>query len=238
MALVAFGNGVADIRGSIGGTTFARNPHGAYARNRTTPVQPNTMKQSQARAAFGMVPIHWSSVLSTAQRDAWEAMASTLTFTNRLGQTYTPNGQELHNKYNCALAPLVAAGVQNGETGTEFVLQAACPTAPIKSNPGFALAHVAGPPKKLTITAESEVVGAYELKVYVSAGLKPTVTFWNGPYETTLFAEGAAAGVAVDILSGVTSGDRHFVKASIIGMAAAEFTTGISTDWYGYIDVP
>lgn len=99
MALIKLGQIAADIRGSIGGTTFARNRAGAFARNRTKPINPSTVKQSDARSRFGGVSFAWAA-LTQVQRDAWQAVAATITRLNRLGETYVPTGRQMFLEVN------------------------------------------------------------------------------------------------------------------------------------------
>lgn len=94
MALVIFGNGVADMRGSIGGTTFARNKAGAFARNRTAPVNPQTVKQQEARSRF-TDSLDKFSLLTDEQREGWYSIAHNTTRVNGLGQTYVPSGRQI-----------------------------------------------------------------------------------------------------------------------------------------------
>ena len=86
MALVKFGGGITDIRGSIGGTTFSRNRFGGYIRARTTPVNPNTQRQSTMRAIIASVASAWSSILTALQREAWEVYADSIVVSNKLGE--------------------------------------------------------------------------------------------------------------------------------------------------------
>lgn len=50
MALVQFGGGILDARGSIGGQVFSKNRFGNYMRARITPVNPNSARQAVVRA--------------------------------------------------------------------------------------------------------------------------------------------------------------------------------------------
>ncbi|GAI27992.1 unnamed protein product, partial [marine sediment metagenome] len=51
MALVQYGGGVLDARGSIGGQVHSKNRFGSYIRARTTPVNPQTNRQDAVRVA-------------------------------------------------------------------------------------------------------------------------------------------------------------------------------------------
>jgi len=103
MALILFGNGIADIRGSINGTTFARNRSGAYARNRTVPINPGTIDQTLTRSLFGNVSNGWAN-LTEAQQDTWRGEAALQTRLNKLGQSYVPSGRQLYMEVNSSLA--------------------------------------------------------------------------------------------------------------------------------------
>lgn len=103
MALVRFGQGVAEMRGSIGGTTFSRSRNGATARNRTVPVNPNTQAQADLRYLFSQVAANFSQ-LSATNKEQWDEYASLLSFwTNRLGEPYTPSGRQVFQYCNTNL---------------------------------------------------------------------------------------------------------------------------------------
>ena len=50
MALVQYGGGIVDARGSIGGNTFSKCAGGHYMRARTKPVNPKSALQQTRRA--------------------------------------------------------------------------------------------------------------------------------------------------------------------------------------------
>jgi len=85
MAQVQFGAGVADIRGSMGGVTFSKNRFGNYMRNRITPVDPKTARQTAMRTIVGASAARWHGTLTQAQRDAWDVFAASIVMQNMLG---------------------------------------------------------------------------------------------------------------------------------------------------------
>lgn len=85
MALVQYGGGVLDMRGSIGGQVHSRNRYGNYTRARTTPVNPSSARQNVIRAVIGALAQDWSNTLTQAQRDEWEVYADAIVRTNALG---------------------------------------------------------------------------------------------------------------------------------------------------------
>lgn len=83
--LVQYGGGVLDARGSIGGQVHSRNRFGNYVRARTTPVNPNTDRQSVIRSSIQALAQRWSGELTQLQRDQWEVYAANITRVNKLG---------------------------------------------------------------------------------------------------------------------------------------------------------
>jgi len=87
MALVAYGGGITDARGSIGGQVHSRNRSGNYIRARTTPVNPNTVRQNGVRDNLSNAVALWANTLTQAQRDQWGVYAAAIPRQNKLGQT-------------------------------------------------------------------------------------------------------------------------------------------------------
>jgi len=85
MALVQYGGGVLDARGSIGGQVHSRNRFGNYIRARTTPVNPQSTRQNKVRASIASLAQDWSNTLTAAQRAEWEVYADAITRVNKLG---------------------------------------------------------------------------------------------------------------------------------------------------------
>lgn len=85
MALVVLPEGM-QISGSAGGTTWSHNRYGAYKRNRSVPVNPNTDRQVAVRNYVKALAIAWANTLTQGQRDAWDLYGSVVAWTNKLGQ--------------------------------------------------------------------------------------------------------------------------------------------------------
>ena len=119
MALITPGPLVAEIRGSVGGTTFSRNRHGMYTRARAIPVNPTTPSQVLARSRFNQLATYWRDTLVQAQRDAWDVYAKNTPWTNAVGQSTLLTGMNHFVRSNTALlqigeAVLVPAPVSFG----------------------------------------------------------------------------------------------------------------------------
>lgn len=87
MALIMYGAGILGMSGSIGGTVLARNRFGNYARPRTKPVNPHSVRQEAARATLSHLAEYWHGHLTILQRAAWEVYAAAVAMKNRLGMT-------------------------------------------------------------------------------------------------------------------------------------------------------
>ncbi|GAH79094.1 unnamed protein product, partial [marine sediment metagenome] len=114
MALVRYGAGIVQMSGSIGGTTFARNRSGNYARARTTPVNPASDLQETRRAAIAQLADRWAQIVTPVQRTAWNLYASSVAMKNRLGEVVHLSGYNHYLRSNsCVLLtgdPPVDAG--------------------------------------------------------------------------------------------------------------------------------
>lgn len=92
MALLKLGPAVSGISGSIGGTTFARNRYGAYARARTKPVNPNSPRQQLVRSAMSACRALWFVTATAVQRTGWALYAQNVSMVNKLGETVNLSG--------------------------------------------------------------------------------------------------------------------------------------------------
>ena len=79
--------------GSQGNTTASRNRFGSYVRNRTNPINPNSVLQQFRRGVFTDLTQEWR-LLTESQRTAWSEWAVNFPRTNSLGQTYILTGAQ------------------------------------------------------------------------------------------------------------------------------------------------
>lgn len=79
--------------GSVAGITFTRTrEHQVVMRQRTVPVNPNTVNQIAVRNGFAQAASDWETTFGS-NRTAWEAYADTLTWYTKLGNAFTPTGR-------------------------------------------------------------------------------------------------------------------------------------------------
>jgi hypothetical protein len=175
MALVKLGGGVADMRGSVGGTVFSRNRYGAIARNRTIPVNPGSAAQTKIRSVMSSVREAWQEVLTPAQRLAWSTYANGVPMQNRLGESVKLTGQ--NHFYRSASACLYndLAYAADGPTVLALPSQDESLTVTASAATG-----------ELSISFDTDNPWVDEddayLLVYASRGQNPTVNSFQGPY--------------------------------------------------------
>ncbi len=99
MALIKFGQIIAEARGSLAGTVFSRNTAGSYMRQKVSPVQPRTPAQSLVRTLLTAVAQAWRG-LSESNRTAWNTVAETFSNVNVFGDNVPLTGFGLHSKLN------------------------------------------------------------------------------------------------------------------------------------------
>lgn len=174
-ALIKFGGGVTDVRGSIGGSVFSRNRYGAYARNRTIPVNPSSTAQQKIRSIMSVVRAAWFNTLTAAQRAAWASYAAAVQVQNRLGETITLTGFNHFARSASALLYNDVAIVADGPTDNSLPeTDETVAYTPDESSSNVSIAFD-------TDAAWVGETGAYML-VYASRPQNPTVNYFKGPY--------------------------------------------------------
>ena len=99
---VKWGALIVDGRNKIGGQVASKNRHGAYMRNKVTPVNPKSSFQVSVRARLSSLASAWRG-LTAAQRLAWNAAVSDYKKTDIFGDIQNPSGFNLFVKLNTNL---------------------------------------------------------------------------------------------------------------------------------------
>ena len=184
MALFKPGPTVAEISGSIGGITYARNRGGMYMRNRSTVVNPNTLRQVAVRDFFTVAAQYWSNTLTPAQRAGWNAYGNTVIVTNPLGEQRKNSGFNwfiaVNTMRQAAGLAILAAAPTNFPVGPSIVPTFAC----VNGSPNLTVSAISG----YTPTAGTAVFIAR-----TSQPMNPGVNFYKGPF-TQIIAETLATG--------------------------------------------
>jgi hypothetical protein len=161
--------------GSIGGCTYSRNRSGMYIRGRTLPVNPNSAFQQTMRAALTTLVARWTSVLTTAQRDAWSVWAFNTPQTDKLGNPILITGQNAYIKMNAQRLQIPVAVVDDAPT----VYAGAVLTPPVLVTCSEA-AQLLEYSYTATDQWNTEVGG--HLLVYGGRPQNPSKLFFAGPY--------------------------------------------------------
>jgi len=186
MALVRYGGGIIEIRGSIAGNTHSRNSSGNYIRARTTPVNPNSTRQNVIRAAMATASNTWSNSLTPAQRTAWGLYAANINMTNRLGETILISGRSQYLRSNmCRLNSNLGA---RNDGPTLLTLPSADSAFSVVANVGA---------QTLTVTFDDTQDWAGESSAHMIISMSQpkhsAVNFIGGPFRVVIALNGSAS---------------------------------------------
>lgn len=182
MALVVLPEGT-QISGSIGGTTWSHNRFGAYKRNRSVPVNPNTARQVAVRNAVTSITIAWQNTLTQAQRDAWNVYAANVTWLNKLGQSVKLTGL---NHYVRSNTPRVQNGIPRVDAApTIFNLATAELGLAVTASEATQQLTIDG-----VIPADWQEPDGWEF-VFMGLPQNSGITFFGGPYRQITAIPGA-----------------------------------------------
>lgn len=101
--IVQLGPLVTDVAGSIGGTTFQRSSIGTLVRAKPSPTRRRTFFTAAERTSIGVLSLAWR-FLSQSDRDQWDLVAASMTWTNRFGQVIQGRGYWLFQRANALRA--------------------------------------------------------------------------------------------------------------------------------------
>lgn len=223
--LIRFGNGITDGRGSMGGNTVSKNRYGHYMKARTTPVNPQSSRQSAIRAIWALVSTLWRTLASQANRDAWAVFASNVPTVNKLGESISLSGFNQFQKSNVAaknagLPEIAAAPVI-------FTLPG--------EDPLYATGIDAGTGKiSVTFDDTREWVDEDDAGMIIEVGIPQddSVEFFNGPWRHAGVLLGDAItpittpDATLDVPFEVGDGQKVWTRAKIIR------ADGRLSDWF------
>lgn len=103
MAKIKFGALAEDARGKIGGVVYSRNQFGGYIREKVSPVQPSSARQTIVRERVTSITKRWFGTLTDAERLAWIAFAKTTPVPDVFGNPNLLTGINAYLRLNGAL---------------------------------------------------------------------------------------------------------------------------------------
>lgn len=169
---------IGEASGSLASMVFSHNRGGQYIRQRTIPTNPNSDFQQAIRSLVSQLTSAWQSVLTEAQRAAWDAYAELVPLLDPLGGTRNVGGLGMYIRGNVARLQAADASLTRIDDG------------PTIYNLGDFT-----PPGITSITASTKVMittfsggdewanedGAAML-IYGSKGQNASKNFFKGPY--------------------------------------------------------
>lgn len=204
MALIK-GTMLSDIRGSINGSTYARNRYGAYARNRTVPVNPNSSSQVDIRAALTGGTENWRN-LTGAQRLSWKLYADGTPQTNKLGDVIYLSGQAMYVKHftfatyhgiSVPTNPPAEPGSSAQISLADIILASSASTAPNSI--------------EATWTGGATTASDF-YAIFISPPVSVGRSFFKGPWQGSTAAAGTALSGPITLPVVLTVGQTRWVK--------------------------
>lgn len=169
MAILKFTSPSDRILGSRSGTVFSQNRSAFFIRSSAMPTFRRTNRRYRSESSLSVVRGRWRDVLSQPQRDAWNTLGSSTTFTNPLGDNYNPSGYNLYVRTN---------GLRD-----QFGF------SPIDTAPPSAVATAFNiqllfydQAESLTATASQSTPNSYLVFFDISVPLRSSVYYFRGPY--------------------------------------------------------
>ena len=170
MALIKF-NQIAAASGSVNGTTYSRNYTGAYMRNRTVPVNPNTESQQEARSFMSIATARWA-VLTQEQRNAWAIYAAQTPVVNKVGDTVHLKG----NNFHAGVAAFALA------EGASLSTTDAAPPIPGVAAAASSTDIEITDAQDLNITFDTPATAPANSAVWISNPVGPGTKYYSGPW--------------------------------------------------------
>lgn len=218
-----------ELSGRIGGVIASHNAGGTYFRAGTIPTNPNTIFQQAVRTGVASLTSSWNSILSAAQRAAWDLYAFNVKVTNRIGKQVNISG----------LAMFVRSNVARVQAGEDPVI-----TAPAEFNLGV---YTKGSALNATVAAQTIDInfiaglpadpwlletGAF-LLVYVSRPQNESINFFKGPYRFAGSLQGDAipptSPFTVNAPFAFTLAQKLFTKC-VVTYDDGRYTTAITSN--------
>lgn len=178
MAKIKFGMFMTDARGKVGGQVFSKNRSGAYVKNKSTPTNGQTLRQTFIRQLLGAISQAWSA-LSISNRASFNNAVESWSKTDIFGDARNPTGKNLFTALNLNL-------VNSG--------QAQIISAPEKVEmPVLSVTSVTNSGTMLTVVADDDLTEG-QVIVMATAPQTQGTSYFKGKFRQI----GVIAGTAID----------------------------------------
>lgn len=108
MARVLYTGSVSEIRGSVAGSTYQRNPSGTIVKNKNNQRFSSSNNQLLSQQSFSQIATMWSGI-SAGNKDEWNAFAHTFSRTDFYSRVKSLNGFQWFGSINRNLLLVGAA---------------------------------------------------------------------------------------------------------------------------------
>jgi len=173
--LIKLGDVVGQASGSLRSSTYSHNRFGAYIRNRTIPVNPNSDRQSTVRTLMQTLTNAWSQILTPENRADWNQYGDNVPVTNRLGESINLTGL---NHYIRSNVPRIVAGLARVDAGPAIF---SLPETDV-----LCAATYTADDQKVSVAFDDTLdwcdLAENALLVYVGNPIAPSRNFFNGPF--------------------------------------------------------
>lgn len=212
MAKVKYGEMISAMSGSINGTTHSRNRGGAYMRNRSIPVNPQTVAQMAIRAILAALSSAWRG-LTPAQRNGWNSATGNFPVTDQFGDQRELSGHQLFVRLNSNLQQI----------GEEVIEDAPMPEAVAGAGTLALVANIDG--SVMTVDSDlDDVPAGHKLVVEATPQLSPGISYAKNLFRVIATAD-AADPFPVDIFAAYAAkfgaleeGAKTFVRAYLVNV--------------------
>lgn len=173
--LIKLGDIVGQASGSLRSSTYSRNRFGAYIRNRTVPVNPQSARQTTVRTLMQILTSLWGGTLTPAQRAQWSTYGLNVPVLNRLGESINLTGL---NHYIRSNVPRLIAGLDRVDDGPiVFSLPETDETVTFSYTADDQKCSVA-----FDDTMDYLDEDGAALLIYNGSPVNPSINFFNGPF--------------------------------------------------------
>ena len=124
-----------DPRGRLASSVFSSGRYGNYEKMFKAPRQPRTSAQLLVRTLFMVFAKAWGSVLTDAQRLAWEGLANRNPI-YKDGKAYPLTGNVFYLKTNQNLSTIGEARIDSAPTSLAMIGYASSMTVDVETTPG------------------------------------------------------------------------------------------------------
>jgi hypothetical protein len=170
--------------GSIAGLTYSHNRGGLYTRARAIPVNSSTQFQQNVRNQVASMAARWNSVLTAAQRNAWETYALNTPMTDSLGDPRNIGGLAHYVRSNAIRAAFGQTIIDAGPTTYGLALLSTITAVGDVSDQDFDVTYV-------NTDVWAGAVGG-KLFVFQSRPQNQSINYFKGPYRFLGVVSGAA----------------------------------------------